>query len=117
MNSRKLIAALVLAFVVSPSFSTDASAGPALTEPKHIKTPFRVISEGGTDIKLPPSYILDEPTFDYLDSELKRLETQENRLTVENKVLKDKENSRHWTYIFVMFAAGAAAGVFVGSKL
>ena len=46
----------------------------------HITTPSTVHTDGGTDLRLPPWYFLDEPSWGKLDAKARRLQDQETRL-------------------------------------
>jgi hypothetical protein len=113
-----IIAVSVAAFLAFPSFPGIAAAdsAPEFETPKHVKTPFRLISDGGTDIRLPPSYILTEPTYKYLDLRLKTLEDNETRLTAENKELKEGATKKHWIYLGTIFVAGVLVGGYMVHK-
>lgn len=114
----KIIAVSAIAFLVSPSFSGIAMADPAPTvkRPDHIRTPFRLISDGGTDKRFPPSYILDEPSFEYFDKKLKDLENNETKLLTENAKLRESADDNHWLMIGGIFVAGILVGGYLGTK-
>lgn len=93
---------------------------PALADPPlHLLTPSTVTTEGGTTLKLPPSYILSEPAWSSLDVEMKRLQDQETRLKAENGSLRAVVSG--WQPGFYTLAlavvSGAALAVYVDRKL
>ena len=80
---------------------------------KHVKTPFRIISDGGTDLRLPPGYILTEEQWSELDKEFHRLQEQETRLKAENESLKDSFGGGKWAWF--LGAAGLGIGIAIGA--
>lgn len=107
-----LLAALLLPCL--PSYA-DSTSPEETSSPIRIKTPFRVISQGGTDLQLPPGYILNEPQWDKLDAEIHRLQTSETRLEAENKSLKDSATSLGGNFGLVLGALGVSVGVLIGA--
>ena len=75
MSSKILIAALLLVSTV------------AVAEPIHFHSP-SVIQSGDIEMQLPPGYFLPEEDWLKLDTEIKRLQDIDTRLTAENDVLK-----------------------------
>ncbi len=86
----------------------------ALDRVLHVKTPFQIISEGGTNIHVPPGYVLNEPQWGSLDTELRRLQDAETRLSAENDSLRDSAGVGPWTWI--IGAASAVVGIILGAK-
>lgn len=88
--------------------SARAVADPIL----HLQTPSTVTTDGGSNLRLPPGYFLDEPTMDVLDLEMKRLQDQENRLKAENESMRrsSKWSSTDWKVVGIALGAGFAAG-------
>ena len=86
------------------------------TEPLHLKTPSSVQTDGGTTLRLPPGYFLEEPVWHDLDEEMKRLQEREVRLDAENKSLRSsaKEISFGWYVLGAAVVAGFAAGYLYG---
>lgn len=67
----------------------------AVAEPLHLKTPSNVITDGGTSLRLPPGYFLEEPSWERLDLEVRRLQDRETRLSAENASLRASASG--WT--------------------
>lgn len=67
----------------------------------------------GTQYLLPPGRFFDEPTWEMLDQELKRLQDQENRLGAENKSLRDSLGGWRpgWITVTSFLLLGVASGV------
>ena len=78
----------------------------------HVLTPSHLVSDGGTDLRLPPSYVIDEPTWSRLDVEVRRLQDAEHRLTAENASLRKSASGWRpgWKTISLALAAGAVGG-------
>jgi hypothetical protein len=85
----------------------------------HIETPSTVHTDGGTDLRLPPGYFLDEGTHQKLDTEMRRLQDTETRLSAENTSLRStlKGWQPGWIVLVVAAAGGVALGFYAGSKL
>lgn len=84
------------------------------TEPCHLRmredTTLR--KDNGTEYLLPPGRFFDEPTWEMLDQELKRLQDQERRLGAENKSLRDSLGGWRpgWITVTSFLLLGVAAG-------
>lgn len=96
--------------------TSSAAADPA--PPLHIESPSEIKTDGGTNLRLPPGYFLEEPTYNHLDRELKRLQEKETRLDAENESLrKTIENTPNWKWWVLVSVAAGATGVYIGTKL
>ncbi len=106
-NRRRTI--LLVALLLTLPERTDA-------EPLHIKTPSSVTTDGGSSLRLPPGYFLEEPVWSALDTEMKRLQEREIRLNAENRSLRDsaKEISFGWYALGAVIVAGFTAGYLYG---
>jgi hypothetical protein len=84
----------------------------------HLSTPSTGRTDGGTDLRLPPGYFLDEPTWGKLDVENKRLQNAETRLTAENKSLRTSASSISfgWKTLATALLVGVAAGAYVATR-
>lgn len=84
---------------------------PAVAEPS---TPLHLLSGGkctsgtGVEFELPPGFFLAEPEWQKLDDEVKRLQSQEIRLTAENDVYKEHTSS-WWAPLLVGIGVGMLA--------
>lgn len=111
----RLVAALVVVglFLVSP-----AAADPATT-PLHLLTSSTVVTDGGSTLKLPPSYVLTEKSWSALDLEMKRLQDLDTKLTAENGSLRAAVSG--WQPGFYTLAvavvSGMALAVYVDRKI
>lgn len=79
----------------------------------HFQTPSRIVTDGGTDLRLPPGYFLDEGRWDVLDIEMKRLQDQETRLRAENESLRNSADdfSLGWLALSSIAVSAFGAGV------
>jgi hypothetical protein len=112
MRRRTFIAA---ALVVTLS---AREAGADDTEWTHLKTPSSVTTDGGSNLRLPPGYFIDEPGWQAKNAEMKRLQEQEVRLAAENKSLRDDADdiSFGWYVVASALVVGFGAGIYLGSK-
>ncbi len=78
----------------------------------HLKTPSTVKTDGGTSLRLPPGYFLEEMDYEKLDGTLKEMELQQIRLEAENQSLRDSadEVSFGWITLGAAVLAGVATG-------
>ena len=111
--ANRALAALVLAsglllVLCSTARCEEVVVGPD-DPPVHVHSPSTCHTDGGTDLRLPPSYIVPEQAWDDLDREMRRLQDQETKLTAENQKLRDlTERDTVTTLTYV------GAGVLVG---
>lgn len=84
-------------------------------EPCHLRMrdPSTLHTYKGDVFKLPPGRFLDEPTFDMLDDEFKRLQDQETRLTAENESYKKSMAGWKpgWLTLTIATLSGVASGI------
>ncbi len=108
---------IALSVVVALAAMTRVAAG----DPTylHLKTPSTVQTDGGTNLRLPPGYFLDEDTHSKLDAEMRRLQGVETQLQAENKHLRGTLNSWQpgWIVLVSAVVGGIALGGFVVHKL
>jgi hypothetical protein len=105
-------AALVAVAVVSLASRVAA-------EPLHFKTPSSVVTDGGSSLRLPPGYFLEEPAWAELDVELKAQQERVTRLEAENASLRTTaaEWQPGWKLLVTAFAMGAVASTYAFLKL
>lgn len=105
---------LVLAVIIIGALAEQARGDDYQPAPPvvHMKSPSRLESDGGTKLRLQPSYIFDEPAFAKLDEEHKQLETDKVRLTAENKSLR--ESTAHWKPAWYWIASATVTGIAIG---
>lgn len=105
----------VLVLVGCLCVTSSALADP----PLHLLTPSTLTTEGGSTLRLPPSYVLSEPAWSSLDVEMKRLQDVETRLKAENGSLRAAVSG--WQPGFYTLAiaivSGMALAVYVDRKL
>lgn len=118
---RRRRAALLVALTLTIE-APRAAAEPYTPKPGevlHLKRPTTGRTDGGTDLRLPPGYFLDEAKYEAVDDELRILQDERTRLKAENASLREsaKDWSPPWWLIATAFAAGTSAGVYVTLKL
>ena len=125
MTSRRRTV-IVVAVLVALSRSAAADPTPPATAPVpaptnflHVSVPWHLSTDSGTKLDLPPSYVLDEPSFSKLDVEMKRLQDAETRLTAENKSLKTAVSGWQpgWWTLATTVVVGAGLGWYAHSKI
>lgn len=105
--------AVALALIVT-LLSSRAAAEPE--PPIRLTVPTTVSDGAGHELGLPPGYFLTEDTWGTLDTELRRLQEHETRLSAENESLRASTAPPRWWWVAVGVAAGAAVG-FVAGRL
>lgn len=108
--------AVVLAALCAPAYGDLA---PAPSGFLHMRSPSTLKTDGGSELRLPPGYFLDEPTYDKLDAETKRLQDAEVRLTAENKSMRQSLSGWQpgWYIIAGFVVSGVALGWYLRDKL
>lgn len=81
---------MVKALILSALLSADPASVYYVDRPSYLAI------QGDTPassqvIDLPPGYFIPEPDFEMLNTEVKRLQTAETRLTAENTELRDRD--------------------------
>lgn len=104
-----VLAVVILAALADQAHGDDYAPAPAFV---HVKSPSRLETDKGTKLRLPPSYILDEPSWSKLDTEHKQLEDDRTRLTAENKSLR--ESAAHWKPAWYWIASATIGGIAIG---
>ncbi len=87
---------------------------PATGEPVHLRSRSTCTTAAGSHVELEPSYVLDEPAWDALDLEVKRLQERETRLAAENQALRNGGHGGGWVIGMML---GLAAGIGLGLTL
>src|SRR5690606_35940971 len=78
----------------------------------HLKTPSSVTTDGGTNLRLPPGYFLDEDTWAKRDAELKQAQEDAIRFKAENVSLRQSATETFgWKAIGCAVAFGLVSGV------
>lgn len=90
-----LVAALV-ALTPSNAFADD---NPCPDPGCHLKTPSNLTTDGGSVLRLPPGYFLDEPTWTRRDAELKDAQDKVTRLKAENESFRKDAAKVSWAPI------------------
>lgn len=111
-------AGLVVAFMVLAASRVAAEPTNPCTpsEPCHLRMreDTTLTKDNGEQYRLPPGHYYDDPTWEMLDDELKRLQNQETRLTAENESLKksfEETWKPGWATIFAALLVGAGGGI------
>ncbi len=109
MRTRRLTVAVCLMVMLEARATADIW---------QLKTPSTAKTEGGSELKLPPGYFLDEEAWRERDEKMKSLEESSTRLTAENQSLRRsaQEVSFGWRALGVALLVGVAAG-FAGAAL
>ncbi len=107
MPRRRLTVAVALAVALL--------AHDAFGDTWHVQSPSTLKTEGGSELKLPPGYFLDEDTWKLRDAELKKLQDADVRLHAENKSLRDSAVDHPWLIVGIG-ALGTALGVYLALK-
>lgn len=118
MRRRVMVATVVVMTATTRLALGDPVAPPAPVN-LHILSPSTVHTDGGSDVRLPPGYFLDEATRAAIDTEMKRLQDQETRLTAENTSLTQSTQGWQpgWYTLAITLASGLALGWYAHSKL
>lgn len=115
---RRALLVLLLILTAAPKVAAEPLHPCTPSEPCHLRMrDDTTLTKGdGTTYLLPPGHFYDEPTWDSLDTEVRRLQTQETRLTEENKVLRENLNGWRPGWVLILGVAvasvGAGAGVY-----
>lgn len=112
------VAAIVFACAARAA-ADDAVQPVAVTGVAHLTSAATAHTAGGSDLRLPPGWFLDEAAWAVLDTETRRLQDAETRLTAENKSLRTATESWQpgWYTLVTAFAGGCALTWYVKSKL
>ena len=81
----------------------------------HVASPSTLKTDGGSTLKLPPGYFVDEDTWKLRDTKLKTLEDQSTRLTAENTSLKNSAVD-HPYLVMGVSALGIALGAYLALR-
>lgn len=117
MRRRAVAATALCALLASGASAADPAPAatpttPDLSKPLQLLSGSVVQTDGGSTLRLPPGRFLTEDLWGKLDTELRRLQTAEVRLTAENtsyhKQLDTGWQPGWWTLLSVVAGAGAA---------
>ncbi len=117
MSQRRSICALVIVLLLGMTRKVAAEPVNPCTpsEPCHLRMreDTTLTKDNGQQYRLPPGRFFDEPTFQELDTELKRLQNQETRLSAENKSLMESLDTWRpgWLAITTAVLVGIGGGV------
>jgi hypothetical protein len=78
-------------------------------------SPSRVVTDGGSELRLPPGHFLEAPLWQKLDAEQRRLQTAEVRLTAENQSMR--KSLQGWQPGFYTLAVVLGGGIVLGYEL
>jgi hypothetical protein len=118
MTRKQHLVGIAVTALVLAAYSGAAYGEPAPTPPPapsgflHMRSSSTLRTDGGSELRLPPGYFMDEPTYDKLDAETRRLQDAELRLTVENKSLRKSASGWQpgWYTIAGFVATSLVAG-------
>lgn len=116
-------AALAVSFVARTVAAEPCATQPATTpcpvpaDPPpagfwHVVVPWTLVTPEGTHLQFPPAFIFNEAKYSALDTEMKRLQDAETRLTAENAALK--KDVEGWQPGWYTLGAAALAGIALG---
>lgn len=121
---RTVVAVAVLVALSRSAAADDAAPAPAPPPPAatsflHVSVPWHLSTDSGTKLDLPPSYVLDEPSYSKLDAEMKRLQDAETRLTAENGSLKTAVSGWQpgWWTLATTVVVGIGLGWYAHDKI
>ena len=102
---------VALAVAVVTALSSRAVAEP----PVHLKTPSTVVTDGGSKIRLPAGYFLDEATWQQRDVDMKKAQEDATRFRAENVSLRKsaEEYPFNWKALGCALAIGVASGLVI----
>lgn len=123
MRSRKALIAFIVVSAFAGKAVADDGAGSGsaqtitLAAPLdlHMRTASHVVTDGGADVRLPPGWFLDEASYAALDTETKRLQDAETRLTAENGSLKQSLSG--WQPGWYTMASVLLGGLVLGYEI
>lgn len=106
---RLMVAGAVLAILVP----TREAIGDPVATVLHIATTAHVTTDGGSKLDLPPGYFFPEPKYAELNTEVKRLQDAEVRLTAENGSLQAAASAPGlgWKSVLVVLVVGLGGGI------
>lgn len=109
---------IAIACAVVAAFASRVAADPAPPVLVHLASGSHVVTDGGSDLRLPPGYFVDEPTWQRLDTEVKRLQDAETSLTAQNTSLRASTSGWQpgWKVLVGALVIGIAAGVYADRK-
>lgn len=88
----------------------------ATAEPLRLRTASTVKTDGGSELRLPAGYFLEDELWEKLDAEVRRLQAVETSLKTENSELRQAiENST--AAPLVMAVSALALGLIVGAAV
>lgn len=111
---------LLAGFLAMYPAPTDAEPyTPKPGEILHLNTATTGKTDGGTDLRLPPGYFLDEPTFTAKDLELRSSQETITRLKGENESFRKTTKSWQpgWKTLTTSLLVGLAGGWYIHSKI
>lgn len=79
-------------------------------EPLRIRSSSSVVTDGGSNLRLPPGYFLDDEQWVVLDTEVRRLQDAETRLKAENQELRKKPPGQSLVTTGVVLLLGVLIG-------
>lgn len=111
----------------SPDASVEAPPAPDAPEAPpviggagylRLRSAARVQTDGGSDLRLPPGYYLDEDNYARIDREVRRLQDQETRLAAENRSLRSSLAGWQpgWRTLAVTLILGTVTGFYLHSR-
>lgn len=109
MTPRRVLAALVVIVALAWPARASADGGEVL----RLESPSTVVTDGGTELRLPPGYFVPDVTWQRLDAEVVRLQNTETRLEAENRTLRETPPpTRQW---WIGAGIGLVAGIVLGA--
>lgn len=121
-RQRRFGMALTVLLVLAGRAAADpvtTIVAPAITGASHINTSSHLVTDGGSDLRLPAGYFLDEPSYTKIDTELKRLQDSETGLQAANNSLRQSMSgwSPGWKTLLGTLVSGLLLGMYVEHRL
>lgn len=84
----------------------------------HLQTPSTVVTDGGSNLRLPPGYFLPEPEYKRQDALLKSLGDDKTNLTAQNISLRASTSGWQpgWRTLAAALVTGLVAGLYVDHR-
>lgn len=113
----KKIAVVVAVCVVLLGANRAAAEPDPKREPIHLTVPTTASDGAGHSLALPPGVFLSNEKWDELDRKVTVLQEDRTRLTAENEYLRGSTDAPGWWWVAAGVLAGAAAGIYAGTRL
>ncbi len=113
------VTAALVTFLLTTSAAADGAPVEAPPTPHlQLTTPMLLTRNDGATRMLPPGHFFDNPAYDKIEKEIKRLQDQETRLTAENFSLRKATEgwTPGWKTVASVFVTGVTIGIYVATR-